>query len=93
MKYLYPGTLTLNRERCSGCSRCIEVCPHAVFALAERKALIVDQGSCMECGACMKNCPVGAIGVEIGTGCAQAILKSKKSGSVECGCNSSSCCG
>jgi hypothetical protein len=47
----------------------------------------------MECGACMKNCAAGAVAVAIGTGCAQAILKGKKNGTVECGCSSSgSCC-
>jgi ferredoxin len=30
----------------------------------------------MECGACAKNCPFGAIEVEEGVGCAAAILLS-----------------
>ncbi len=26
-------TLDLDSERCTGCGRCVEVCPHAVFAI------------------------------------------------------------
>ncbi len=28
-------TLNLDQEKCVGCGRCLEVCPHEVFALEE----------------------------------------------------------
>ena len=95
-RYFKSNTLSLNSDKCTGCGRCIEVCPHEVFELENRKARVKDIGACMECGACMKNCSFAAITVDTGTGCAQAILASgKKGGKVECGCSdsSSSCCG
>lgn len=92
MRYFESGTLTLDENTCIGCGRCVEVCPHNVFTLSDKKAHISDLSACMECGACMKNCPVSAAKVAIGTGCAQAIIKGKKSGNVECGCSSNSCC-
>lgn len=68
------ATITLDELSCVGCSMCINVCPHQVFAMEENKATIVDKDGCMECGACAKNCPVGAIGVTPGVGCASLII-------------------
>jgi NAD-dependent dihydropyrimidine dehydrogenase PreA subunit len=67
-------TLKLDPERCNGCGMCLEVCPHAVFAMNGKKAEIIDRNACMECGACAVNCPTEAITVEAGVGCAAAVL-------------------
>ncbi len=79
MKHKYlknVATLNLSVEKCIGCGRCAEVCPHRVFGVNEGKAQIKDKNSCMECGACAKNCPADAISVEASVGCAAAIIKS-----------------
>jgi len=67
-------TLALDQEACIGCGRCLEVCPHQVIAMAERKALLQDRDACMECGACALNCPVKAISVDAGVGCAAGLI-------------------
>lgn len=67
-------TLKLDIEKCTGCGRCPEVCPHAVFMIENKKARIVDPDSCMECGACAGNCPADAISVKSGVGCAVAVI-------------------
>ncbi|MBI5211008.1 MAG: 4Fe-4S binding protein [Elusimicrobia bacterium] len=98
MRYL-PGvaTLALDREACTGCGVCAAVCPHRVFRMADGKASIADLDACMECGACARNCAWGALKVEAGVGCAQAILHGMMTGSApSCGCASgpaSPCCG
>jgi ferredoxin len=76
LRYL-PGvsSLKLDQEACIGCGMCTTVCPHAVFALAQKKAHLVDLDGCMECGACAINCPVKAITVTPGVGCAAYIIK------------------
>jgi ferredoxin len=56
---------------------CAAVCPHGVFSIDGKKARITDRDLCMECGACAKNCPFGAISVRAGVGCAWAILISE----------------
>jgi len=100
LRYL-PGvaTLELDAGRCNGCTLCTQVCPHDVFALENKKARIRDLDACMECGACERNCPTGAIRVRSGVGCASGILTGwlRRSEPI-CDCgedttyNNSSCC-
>ena len=71
MRYLEETvTLQFDEALCNGCGMCTRVCPHAVFALVEKRAVLVDRGACMECGACARNCELGAIQVRAGVGCA-----------------------
>ncbi|HSM93970.1 MAG TPA: mercury methylation ferredoxin HgcB [Anaeromyxobacteraceae bacterium] len=99
MRYLSGvTTLRLEAERCNGCGRCVEVCPHGVFAIPDRRAAVVDRDACMECGACQRNCAQGALTVQAGVGCAAALTKaalSGRSGSPpSCGCDDGGgCCG
>ena len=67
-------TLKLDQAACIGCARCTEVCPHLVFVMEEKKARIAELDACMECGACARNCPVGAIRVDSGVGCASGLI-------------------
>jgi NAD-dependent dihydropyrimidine dehydrogenase PreA subunit len=83
-------TLVLDSDKCIGCGMCVEVCPHSVFQLDNRKAQITDKDSCMECGACQKNCPVQAISVGAGVGCAYALIQGALKGTEPtCGCDDS----
>ena len=67
-------TLTLDTDRCTGCGMCRNVCPHRVFTLEAKRAVLADRDACMECGACARNCPEGALSVRPGVGCAYAII-------------------
>jgi NAD-dependent dihydropyrimidine dehydrogenase PreA subunit len=69
-------TLKLDENKCTGCGMCLEVCPHQVFKMNGRSAMIRNRDACMECGACRKNCPAEAIYVESGVGCAAAVINS-----------------
>ena len=59
-------TLKMDKNKCTGCGLCIEVCPRQVFALREKKADLVFLDSCIECGACQRNCAFGALSVDTG---------------------------
>jgi len=45
-------TLQLILKPVNGCGMCVNVCPHGVFGIQDRKAAIIDKEVCMECGAC-----------------------------------------
>ena len=83
------NTLVYEPALCNGCAKCVEVCPHAVYEMDGRLAVLVNQSACMECGACQLNCVTGAIHVESGVGCASAMIQSALKGSkeVECSCS------
>ena len=87
-------TLQLDPAKCNGCRMCTIVCPHDVFAIIEKRAVILNKAFCMECGACEKNCAEGAISVRSGVGCAAGILNGLIRGTEpSCDCSSgSSCC-
>jgi len=98
MKYLANVvTLEYEIEKCTGCRRCVEVCPQQVFIMEDKRARVVDRDRCMECGACALNCDFGALRVNSGVGCAAAIITGMLTGGEPtCGCDSddssSSCC-
>ncbi len=93
------NTLKYYPDRCINCKRCTQVCPHGVFAEGKERVELLQPSACMECGACALNCPVQAIEVQSGVGCAWAMigaaLKGKDMDSGECGCGreAGSCCG
>lgn len=83
------STLALDVDKCSGCMKCIEVCPHEVFEMRNKKASIIDKDRCMECGACAINCPDGALFVRSGVGCAAGIINGiLRNTEPTCGCSS-----
>lgn len=92
------ATLSVDREKCTGCRVCLDVCPRAVLRLAaDKRVEIADLDACMECGACAKNCAFGAITLKPGVGCASAIIRGWLTGTEpSCGCSDegdgSSCC-
>ena len=68
------ATLKISVSQCTGCGKCVEVCPHQVFALEDKKAKLINFDACMECGACAKNCPAAALYVDAGVGCAAGLI-------------------
>lgn len=98
MKYLKNNTLRFYPDKCVGCGTCIDVCPHGVFIKDDGKVRLKDRYSCMECGACQMNCPVEAISVNAGVGCATAVITGIFKGTKPvCGCSdggesSGGCC-
>ena len=65
------GQITIERERCKGCTLCIEFCPKDCISLSEELnlkgyfvAVFDAAGGCSGCGNCALMCPEVAIGVE-----------------------------
>lgn len=49
----------VDKEKCTGCEACIEICPVEAIKLESDKVAINDE--CVECCACVDECPNGAI--------------------------------
>ena len=85
-------TLELDSAKCKGCMMCTIVCPHEVFSIVHKKSVIVNRDLCMECGACATNCPVHAISVTPGVGCAAYIIQTWIRGKEAATCGGGACC-
>jgi NAD-dependent dihydropyrimidine dehydrogenase PreA subunit len=49
----------IDKEKCTACGSCAEVCP--VDAITIKAIAVVDEDTCIECGTCVDECPVEAI--------------------------------
>ena len=58
--------ITVDTNKCNGDGICVDVCPSGVFELnADGKSVPVNPDECIECMACVDQCPENAITVEI----------------------------
>jgi NAD-dependent dihydropyrimidine dehydrogenase PreA subunit len=56
--------VTVDKDVCTGCGECVEVCPVEVFELIDDKSEPVNADECMGCESCIEVCEDGAITVE-----------------------------
>lgn len=55
---------SVNREKCSGCEECMEICSSEVFEIQAGKAVAVRPDDCVGCESCIDICKEEAITVE-----------------------------
>ncbi len=48
-------------DGCTGCTRCVRVCPTKAITGTVKQRHIIDQDKCIKCGACMDACTFKAI--------------------------------
>ena len=48
-------------SRCTGCARCVEICPTQALAQIDGKAMLLYPDRCTYCTACEDVCPTNAI--------------------------------
>ncbi len=58
-------SVKIDAKRCTGCSRCADVCPGDVLRVdnAKKVAYAAYPDDCWYCGACVSDCPEDAIAV------------------------------
>jgi formate hydrogenlyase subunit 6/NADH:ubiquinone oxidoreductase subunit I len=61
----------IDRNLCSGCGQCVDVCPAGAITMQDAKA-VINQSLCKQCGLCVGQCPVQAISENAPTYAAQA---------------------
>jgi len=54
--------LEINREICTGCGACVQVCPFGALSLDSENLAVVSE-ACTGCGACLPECPVEALSI------------------------------
>lgn len=57
MKYFH--SVTLDEEKCKGCTNCIKHCPTEAIRVRDGKAIIIKE-RCIDCGECIRVCPYHA---------------------------------
>ncbi|HAR96891.1 MAG TPA: ferredoxin, partial [Deltaproteobacteria bacterium] len=51
----YVHSVTLDREKCQGCTNCIKRCPVEAIRVHDGKAKIIEE-RCIDCGECIRCC-------------------------------------
>ncbi len=52
----YFHSVTLDVEKCKGCTNCIKRCPTEAIRVHDGKATIMEE-RCIDCGECIRHCP------------------------------------
>ena len=68
--YRNKASIELVEARCTGAAECVQVCPRDVLAMngRRRKVEIRKPDQCIECGACIVQCPEDALRFRYGDG-------------------------
>lgn len=53
--------IEIDKTKCVGCGRCVDICPGNLLLLKNSRADIRDVRDCWGCTACVKICPHNAI--------------------------------
>lgn len=55
----YSHSVTLDPDKCHGCTNCIKRCPTEAIRVRKGRAAITEY-RCIDCGECIRNCPYRA---------------------------------
>ena len=54
----------VDKNKCTGCGECVDVCPVSVYEMIDGKSDPVNEDECIGCESCVEACPVEAITVK-----------------------------
>ena len=53
--------ITIDKEKCTGCGECVDICPAEVLEMKDEKSEPVNIDECLGCESCVETCPESAI--------------------------------
>ena len=56
-------TILIDKEKCTGCGSCVDICPVSVFEMQNEKSVPINVEDCLVCRACEVQCPENVIQV------------------------------
>ncbi len=56
--------VTIDKDKCTGCEECVDVCPSDVLEIVDGKSEVVEPEECLGCESCLEVCEAEAITVE-----------------------------
>lgn len=56
--------ITVDKNRCTGCGRCIKACLTGALQIVDGKSKLVDERLCDGYGSCIAACPYNALRLE-----------------------------
>lgn len=59
-------SIAIDKSKCVGCRRCLEVCPGNLIKIQDGKAAITRPQDCWGCTSCLKECKTCAISFFLG---------------------------
>ncbi|MBZ4686895.1 MAG: hypothetical protein PWQ96_559 [Clostridia bacterium] len=55
--------VTIDVDKCDGCSECVDACPAQVLEIVDGKASVTEE-ECLGCESCVAVCPNEAVTVQ-----------------------------
>ncbi len=52
----YKHSVSLNPDKCRGCTHCLKHCPTEAIRIRDKRA-VIDPQRCIDCGECIRVCP------------------------------------
>jgi len=53
--------ITIDKDKCTGCGECVDICPAEVLEMVDEKSSPVHIEECLGCESCVETCPENAI--------------------------------
>ena len=72
-KKLEGLTVTVDRDLCTDCGKCVEVCIYGAMEMVDDK-MVMDPEKCFGCGRCERVCPSGAITITLEEGSVEKMI-------------------